>query len=965
MRRSLTVILLVILLTTGNSLLFLPDESEGFHLTYFNDRQTEKTITFSAPGTNTQTKIEIEKGSVLTDAQLFVEGLPDGQGRYPTNVTIDIGDDGDEEWKFKGTGYGELGRQTMFFNPISDNTVERPTIYFPVAGNNNTFTIRLPKGAQVASTAMEIRGTGASPGTRALREGSIATFTTNSPVGATRGYRFQVAAANLYVTELGVIIPPAYTGSSQRWLTLWDASTQGQLAQAQVPTPFPGGVWTWVPLVPPVALTQNSQYIISEWGTGYYYKSWGSYPTPWGGDANITVLSMRYANSGTKDTFPTSNINNMHYGIPDIGYTIGSGSSNGPQDPILDIGADGGTPEWNFIGEFSTKVAVPDFSSVLNTKLASSAPSLTDDYGNQFVDIPIDIAVGSDGAIELLNLSVTYTYKTSIGPNPDNTDLLTSLMGLIPSTDDGTNVSLTVAVESDSPGLVHLSNLDLVYNDAPILYELPSTMYTDEDTYNDRFLHLLNYTNDDIDSFDDLSFEVVYNSEVENVGINVTENGYLLVDTTKTENWNSEDYYEVLVQLKVTDTGDRSVLSNVFNIHVNAVNDEPTPNTDIPDISVSEGESDDSVNLDNSPYFTDIENDILYYDIEVDPLDVYQGENLSVELDQFSNTIKVTALGDFNTDDSDDIPLWVYCDDDEDVDTAEDINYSYQEILVTVEPVNDEPIWSQAIGEIHVEEDGVVEGDPPITLLVLSDIAFDVETPSEEMDYKIIENDQFSHTSLSIDGGTNELRLTSLTKDWTGTANVELAVSDSEAEEARTQFKLVVDPINDPPTITVTSHQDGDLVSGLIRFRGQVSDIEHSNLIAEIKIGSEDWKPVDESGIFWSHMWNTTFVENGEHTISFRSYDGEAYSQEITIVLTIENIANIRPTVSISSPSENEKVTGVVKIDGGATDENDVKNVSLRIDDGIWYDVNGTLYWSFLWDTTTYANGEHKVSVRS
>lgn len=72
------------------------------------------------------------------------------------------------------------------------------------------------------------------------------------------------------------------------------------------------------------------------------------------------------------------------------------------------------------------------------------------------------------------------------------------------------------------------------------------------------------------------------------------------------------------------------------------------------------------------------------------------------------------------------------------------------------------------------------------------------------------------------------------------------------------------------------------------------------------------------------------------------------------------------PNVIITSPLESMPVTGSVLITGTAQDlDGVVQEVSIRIDDGVWTNVNGTSTWSYRWDTPLVKNGSHMISARS
>lgn len=72
------------------------------------------------------------------------------------------------------------------------------------------------------------------------------------------------------------------------------------------------------------------------------------------------------------------------------------------------------------------------------------------------------------------------------------------------------------------------------------------------------------------------------------------------------------------------------------------------------------------------------------------------------------------------------------------------------------------------------------------------------------------------------------------------------------------------------------------------------------------------------------------------------------------------------PTVSVTSPSGVQTVSGIITIAGNASDvDGDVQTVEIKIDNGDWITASGTTSWSYTWDTTKVSDGEHTISVRA
>ncbi len=140
---------------------------------------------------------------------------------------------------------------------------------------------------------------------------SVTVPSTNTVSNCQRGFRFTTNQPIL-VTHFGKKIPNA----TQRYVTLFDFTSQAIIQQIQVDAGTPG-VYNYNALTQPLWLNGGQQYIIELYnGTGdmYYYGA----PTTVA--PHLTFGDMRYCNSCTQNTFPTTILTGLHYGIPDFLY---------------------------------------------------------------------------------------------------------------------------------------------------------------------------------------------------------------------------------------------------------------------------------------------------------------------------------------------------------------------------------------------------------------------------------------------------------------------------------------------------------------------------------------------------------------------------------------------------------------------------------------------------------------------
>jgi fibronectin type 3 domain-containing protein len=95
-------------------------------------------------------------------------------------------------------------------------------------------------------------------------------------------------------------------------------------------------------------------------------------------------------------------------------------------------------------------------------------------------------------------------------------------------------------------------------------------------------------------------------------------------------------------------------------------------------------------------------------------------------------------------------------------------------------------------------------------------------------------------------------------------------------------------PVNEPPTLVITSPSEGTSLKGIIDISGTSSDTDGSIQRVEIRIDDGNWITVSGT-TSWTHSLDTTQLSDGDHTITVRAYDGENYSAETEISIIVAN----------------------------------------------------------------------------
>lgn len=169
------------------------------------------------------------------------------------------------------------------------------------------------------------------------------------------------------------------------------------------------------------------------------------------------------------------------------------------------------------------------------------------------------------------------------------------------------------------------------------------------------------------------------------------------------------------------------------------------------------------------------------------------------------------------------------------------------------------------------------------------------------------------------------------------------------------------------PSVQITSHSGGEVVSGEVKIRGTAVDHDGNVELVEVRIDdNNNWITVVGT-TSWAYTWDTTTYSNGEHVVYARAGDdADEYSQIKSVTLIVSNGGNIPPVVNILLPASGT-ISGIVNIRGTASDldgDDTITSVQVKIDDG-WEYVDGTTDWSYNWDTTTLDDGNYTIYVRA
>jgi PKD repeat protein len=204
-----------------------------------------------------------------------------------------------------------------------------------------------------------------------------------------------------------------------------------------------------------------------------------------------------------------------------------------------------------------------------------------------------------------------------------------------------------------------------------------------------------------------------------------------------------------------------------------------------------------------------------------------------------------------------------------------------------------------------------------------------------------------------------------------GKKSVWVRITDDDGAQATEE--LIVNITNAPPEVTITNPTNGEEVTDVVIIEGTASDPEPGDTVTEVYVKiddtSEDWYLADGTDS-WTFQWDTREVNNGEHTIYAKSYDGDNYSAEASISVTVDNPpTDIEATMDFNQNNVETgatvRVFGDVIYQNGDPVENALVNVTIQNQDDYWTNLtesDGT-YSVFITAPDTAGNYDVRVTA--
>jgi hypothetical protein len=562
--------------------------------------------------------------------------------------------------------------------------------------------------------------------------------------------------------------------------------------------------------------------------------------------------------------------------------------------------------------EMQAKAYNVDITTILNKALAD-ATSSTDGYGNDIVDLKLDLRAFK-GFSAVFTIGVDYSYTAQV---PGLVDILNGyIFGHKAQSDVNGMIKVPISVQSMSDGSVTLGDLNLTVDQPPKLVRSLNGFYLDEDSINNKTVDLYQLFEDDFT----LDRALVLTLETSYCPAKATmyQDRYIGVDSktsVASHDWNGP----VPVRVNATDSIGHTRSTGWFNVTVRPVNDLPVIHSIPPTFAIVGQVYAYQINA------TDVDQDALLYEESIYPIGM---------------TVNATSG----------LVTWVPLDTD----------VGSNDVLLTV---TDGVATVEQNYTITVGPRPVVNHPPTVTSTPVL-IAY----VGQLYQYKVLALDedgdavQFLIPSGKGPSGMSVNPLSGLIQ-WTplmsqaGSHNVSVFVSDG-TDNATQNFTIEVFLIDLSPKFT-SAPVTGANVGVEYSYKVVATDPEGQALNFSL-LKSPQGMTIDKAT--GQITWTPLAAQVGTVQVTVEVSDGRnMVNQSFNIMVSF-----VQPTITLSSPTDSAKISGTYTIKGqAALSVGAISKVQVKVDNKDWKDAKGTTSWSYSLDTTKLSNGKHTVTVRA
>jgi hypothetical protein len=195
-----------------------------------------------------------------------------------------------------------------------------------------------------------------------------------------------------------------------------------------------------------------------------------------------------------------------------------------------------------------------------------------------------------------------------------------------------------------------------------------------------------------------------------------------------------------------------------------------------------------------------------------------------------------------------------------------------------------------------------------------------------------------------------------------GAHQIKMFVYDPEGNKLMDMVTINVDNIM-PDTPTIASIIDGQFIHGMFTFQVECDtddldsvDITITNTDLSSTVISGQTLGYNSASGYYELTVDTRALADGNYSVEAVSTDSAGTTASSTAINFM--IDNNAPKLMVSSPLDNSMVSGDVDFEYMAEDPF-LMGVMYKVDGNSWMDINIT------WDTTTYHDGDHMITIKA
>ena len=203
--------------------------------------------------------------------------------------------------------------------------------------------------------------------------------------------------------------------------------------------------------------------------------------------------------------------------------------------------------------------------------------------------------------------------------------------------------------------------------------------------------------------------------------------------------------------------------------------------------------------------------------------------------------------------------------------------------------------------------------------------------------------------STSVADGTHAI--TAVARDAAGNTATSAAVS-----------VIVDNPDTTGPTVSITAPSGGATLSGTVTLTASAADADGVAgvrfQVDGVDIGTED------TSAPYSRSWNTNSATEGVHVLTAIARDTAGNTTtSAPVSVTVDNVDDTAPTVSITAPAGGATVSGTVTLTASASDDVGVVGVRFRVNGADLGSEDTSAPWTTSWNTSALTNGTYTITA--